>query len=65
MALMVLALPHIAATRIYSWGLPNAYNFGFDYGLFVKVRAWRQQALFGGSAAAWERWVHWCGGAGR
>jgi hypothetical protein len=38
MALMWRALPYIDARRLFSVAMPNAYNFAFDYGWFMRVR---------------------------
>jgi hypothetical protein len=37
MVLMVKALPFLKSQKLNSVSLPNVFNFGFDYHLFIQV----------------------------
>jgi hypothetical protein len=40
MVLMYRALPFIRARKLFSVFMPNAYNFAFDYAIFITVGVW-------------------------
>lgn len=37
MVLMAKSLPYLQSQKLNSIALPNAFNFGFDYHLFIQV----------------------------
>lgn len=37
LAIMYVALPHLRVHKFWSVSLPNAWNFGFDYAVFIQV----------------------------
>lgn len=37
MSIMLSSLPYLESQKLHSVSLPNTFNFGFDYHLFIKV----------------------------